>query len=586
MSLPTQTRTAGNGPVCGKRILADAGIPASASTVAIGIFESKYIHSSLAPWCLAAGLRQWAPQLRAVVCESTINRPVEELAQTLYAAQPAVIGLCCYIWNMPQVEALLPLLKEALPDVPVVLGGPEVSWCAPQVLARLPQADYVISGEGEEPFARLCAALCANSAADEIDGVCTRTRPDAPAYLPAGDWPSPYSEEYFAALNGRIAYLETSRGCPFSCAFCLSGRCGSVRFLPMERAKNELLILANSGTQTVKLVDRTFNCDRRRADELWRFIAEEYGRRIPTGVRFHFEIGGDLLDEENLAVLAAMPKGSIQLEIGLQSFHEPTLEAIHRKTDTDRLCRNIRALLAAKNIHVHIDLIAGLPLETPELFAHSFDTAYALEAHQLQLGFLKLLHGAALRESAAQDGCRYAQDPPYEVCETRWYPAAALRQLHCTEDALERLYNSGRFALTLRYILETTALSPYALFAGVGEALREYDTQRTSLDEYTAAVYAYFCALSGVEPAVLRDVMVCDRLASNRTGRLPACLQVQDPAGLKAAAKALPPTAPGVRRGLAVLYTQKSIVWADYTDDTRDIITGRWELHRLPLADR
>lgn len=551
--------------------------------VAIGIFESKYIHSSLAPWCLAAGIRTFAPQLQPAVCESTVNRPVQELAQALIARQPAVIGLCCYIWNMPQVEALLPFLKAALPQIPIVLGGPEVSWCAPQVFERLSDAEYIISGEGEEPFARLCAALVEGTSPDDIPGVCTRLKPDAPAHLPCGEWPSPYSDAYFTALRGRIAYLETSRGCPFRCAFCLSGRCGGVRFLPVERARAELLALANSGAQTVKLVDRTFNCDRRRADELWRFIINEYGKAIPAGVRFHFEIGGDLLDEENLAVLAAAPKGSMQLEIGLQSFHAPTLDAICRKTDTEKLCRNIRALLAAGNLHIHIDLIAGLPLETPELFARSFDTAYALGAHQLQLGFLKLLHGAALRERAEEDGCCYSPAPPYEVYETRWFPAAALRRLHRTEDAVERLYNSGRFTLTLEYLLRSAQLSPFALFEGVGDALQNTDTQVLSLDEYTAAVYAYFCTLPGVDAAALRDVMTCDRLASNRTGRLPVCLQIQDAAGLKAAAKALPPAAAGVRRGLAILYTQKRIVWADYADAAQDAITGRWPLQFLPL---
>ena len=553
-------------------------------TIAIGIFESQYIHSSLAPWCLAAGIRQWTPQLRPVVCESTINRPVEELAEKIIALQPAVIGLSCYIWNMPQVEILLPLLKAALPHIPIVLGGPEVSWRAPQVLTRLQEVDFVISGEGEEPFARLCAALTARTDTADIPGVCSRTRPDAPAHLPDGTWPSPYCQEYFAALDGRIAYLETSRGCPFSCAFCLSGRCGGVRFLPMERTKAELLALAGSGTRTIKLVDRTFNCDRRRADELWRFIAAEYGKGIPKSVRIHFEIGGDLLDEENLAVLAAMPKGSIQLEIGLQSFFEPTLEAIHRKTDTEKLCRNIRTLLAGGNIHVHIDLIAGLPLETPELFAKSFDTAYTLGAHQLQLGFLKLLHGAALREAAGKNGFVYTDVPPYEVTATHWYPAEAMIRLHRTEDALDRLYNSGRFTLTLAFLLETTGLTPFALFERTGEALCHLNPQQLSLDEYTAAVHDFFRTLPGVDAAVLRDIMVCDRLASNRTGRLPTCLQIQDPAGLKAAAKALPPAAPGIRRGLAILYAQNRIVWADYAEDTLDVITERWPLQFQPLS--
>lgn len=551
--------------------------------VALGILESKYIHSSLAPWCLAAGINTWAPRLQPVVVESTINRPVQELAERLYETAPAVIGLCCYIWNIEQVAELAAVLKAALPNTPLVLGGPEVSYCAAEVFARIPQADYIICGEGEEPFARLCSALVAgrHAEAEAVPGVCTPQKPETEPYTPCGDWPSPYTPAYFTALNGRIAYLETSRGCPFRCAFCLSGRCGGVRFLPLERAEQELLALAASGARTIKLVDRTFNCNRSRALHLWRFILAHYGKEIPTEVCFHFEIGGDLLDEECLAVLAQAPAGSMQLEIGLQSFYEPTLTAIHRSADTSQLCRNIRTLLQPGNLHIHIDLIAGLPLETAEQFAQSFNTAYALQAHQLQLGFLKMLYGAELRNNAEKEGYRYAGTAPYEVLETPWLSEQNLKALHNTEDAVDRLYNSGRFALTLKYVLQATQLSPFALFETVGRHIQGAEAQQLSLDEYTARIQHCFTALPGVQTEPLRDALVCDRLASNSTGRLPVCLQKADPVGLKAAAKVLPPQGNGIRRGLALLYAASQIVWVDYSPEARNPVTGRWPLNFL-----
>lgn len=549
--------------------------------VAIGMAASQYIHSGLAPWCLAAGVQTYAPWLRPAVVESTVNRPPQVLAAALAAEKPRVVGLCCYIWNIRFIRELAPLLKAALPGVPLVLGGPEVSYCAAEVFERIPEADYILSGEGEKSFAQLCAALCAGvqPVPGAIGGLCTRSAPDAPPCTPAGDWPAPYTPAYFAALHGRIAYLETSRGCPFSCAFCLSGRCGSVRFLPVERAERELLALAHSGAKTVKLVDRTFNCNKGRALRLWRFILERYGREIPAGVCFHFEIGGDLLDDECIALLRSAPAGSLQLEIGLQSFTPAVLEAVHRTADPDRLCANIRALTEKGNLHVHVDLIAGLPSETLPQFAAGFDRAWALGAQQLQLGFLKLLYGSALRQSAAADGCIYDPEPPYEVFATPALSAAQLQRLHGVADAVDRVHNSGRFSLTLAYALQASGLGPFELFCRLADGLAGRDPCRLSLDEYTALVQAALAAVPGIQPAALRDALVCDRLASNSTGRLPLCLRRYDPAGLKAAAKALPPAAPGTRRGLALLYGSRRAVWADYEAAARSPVTGRWPLH-------
>jgi radical SAM superfamily enzyme YgiQ (UPF0313 family) len=553
----------------------------------ICMLNSKYIHSSLAPWYLLAGAELYCDGAVSVdVVESTINADVAETARLIIEKQPEVVGFCCYIWNVAAVKRLLRLVKEKLPDTVVILGGPEVSYNAEEILKTEPLVDFVISGEGEKPFAMLLNAI-QNAEVRDIPGVCYRTAGQpvvVPPYIADEDPPSPYGKQYFNALNGRIAYLETSRGCAFSCAFCLSGRCGKVRFFDLGRAKEELLLLAGSGARTVKLVDRTFNIDRKRAAEILRFIIERHGGLIPAGNCFHFEVAGDLLDGDTLKLLSTAPKGAIQLEIGLQSFNRKTLEAVNRTTDTGRLKENIRRLVSFGNMHIHIDLIAGLPLEDMNSFAESFDAAFALRPHMLQLGFLKLLHGAPMRESREAFPCRYGKDPPYEVIETPWLSKGELERLRQAEDALDRLYNSGRFRRTVEYLLNN-GCSPLELFCSFGAFAAGYGAKGLSLDAYTAVVYGYFSGLPSVDRTVLRDQMVCDRLATNASGKLPAVLRIED-RGLKRALSLLnehEETRPrrGVGRGAALLYSENALVYADYMD--RDPVTGEYSLKKMRL---
>lgn len=556
------------------------------SDIVICTLNSQYIHSSLAPWCLLAGLKAYGePTAVSMVIEGTINEKVEEVAARIVAVKPQIIGFSCYIWNITAMYQLIELVKQNLPQSFIVLGGPEVSYNIIQVMTKHALVDYCIAGEGERPFALLCNAVLHGESPAGIEGVSYRQGEQivlSEPYIASEDPPSPYTAEYLEALQGRIAYLETSRGCPYSCAFCLSGRCGNARFFDIERAKQELLLLANSGTQTVKLVDRTFNANRKRAVELFRFIIEHYGTVIPNGVCFHFEIAGDILDDETISLLATAPVGAVQLEIGLQSFNPQTLKAIHRKTNVERLKSNIRRIVENGNMHIHIDLIAGLPYEDMESFAQSFDTAYSLQPHMLQMGFLKLLHGAPMREQPENFPCSFSQTPPYQVTQTPWLNSQELEILHAAEQALDRIYNSGRFRRTLAYLLQTLDITPFELFSEFGVFMREQTVMRLSLDEYTASIFTYFCQKTGVDRMILRDIMVCDRLATNASGLLPPVLRI-DNANLKKIKRRLNESddtrqQKGIKRGLEWLYSENCAVYVDYKE--KNSVTGEYKLIR------
>lgn len=625
-------------------------------TAVLCALSAKYVHATLAPWCLAAGVQEYtartacdegAPALRAIVVEGTVNEPQDGVLARILSCAPQAVGLSCYLWNLEKTLALAQGIKQAAPDTVVFLGGPEVSYNAADTLRENAVVDCILSGEGEQSVPALLACLARGDSPDTyvhaIPGLCTRAAVSEPCVL-TGTPPSPYTPAYLQALSGRIAYLETSRGCPFSCAFCLSGRCGAPRWFALEGEHGvfaTLRKLANSGTQTVKLIDRTFNANPAHANAILSFILKHYGGDIPACVCFHFEIAADILREDTLALLAQMPAGAVQLEIGMQSFCEETLAAVRRKTDTARLQSTIRRLIAMGNMHVHIDLIAGLPLEDLHTFAQSFNTGYALGAQMLQLGFLKLLHGAAMREEPEAFPCEYSPRPPYEILRTPWLSEADLALLRLCEDALERVYNSGRFLETAAFALRETGLDAFSFYCALGKAARTEGlaTHHVPLDDYTAFLQRAIFRLLGEhaptgaenkpcrsaenksrrsadtacncaqgafsdtafrsaaapaahrsEPpntapaaALLRDAMVRDRLATNATGRLPAALQIADPA-LASAVKALaqnPGTAPtpGVKRGVALLYGARSICFADYAE--KNPVTNRYALREV-----
>lgn len=542
--------------------------------------NSKYIHSSLAPWCLFVSCKKHCCSgIGLKVTEGTINEKEETVLSRILFEKPDVLSFSCYIWNITRVLSLCEKIKAFSPETKIILGGPEVSYNQKEVLENNPAVDYIVSGAGEVSIPKLINSIYLGSK-DSILAVSYRTEtgihvdktePETDESI------SPYCEEYFNSLQGRIAYIESSRGCPFSCAFCLSGRLGKVRYIDLERVKNEMVRLSAMGAKTVKFVDRTFNCHKERAGEILKFIYEQYGRAIPTDTCFHFEIAADLLDSKLFEIIEKLPEGSVQFEVGIQSFNEATLKAINRKTDINKVTENIKKLIAFGNCHVHIDLIAGLPEEDFESFINGFNKAYELKANMLQLGFLKILKGSPMAENREKYPCEYSLTPPYEVISTPWITNEELRKLHTAENELERLYNSGRFRRTLDYVLSQSGITPYDLFFGLGEYLKQNNlTGSIPLDKYTNIVFDYFLSLEGIEKTKLRNRMIYDRIASNNSGVIPEKLKVSDP-NLKKVMnfiKEKNPPQKSVNRTVAILYGENKAIYCDYI--LRDKVTGEY----------
>ena len=572
--------------------------------------NSQYIHSALAPWSLAAAVQDRSALPHTLrVEDANINQPPEEVARRLCTGAPDLIGLCCYIWNAAYLRRLLPLLRTMLPKAILVAGGPQASFDCADFWAKHPQFDYLLAGEGEVSFPMLLDALADAKDPSGVPGLVCKTDVGLvqnPPPAPVSELSDPYTPAYFEALQGRIAYLEGSRGCPFHCAFCLSGREDRLRQFPLLQTLDRALRLAKSGCRTIKFVDRTFNADLRRAKEIWRFlICRSKDGEIPEGVCFHFEVGADLFDAESIALLAGAPAGLFQFEAGLQSFSPKTLETVARTADNDRICANLLALREPGNIHLHIDLIAGLPYEDAATFAAGFDRAFALGPHQLQLGFLKLLQGSPLWNQAAALGLQFDPEPPYAVTSTRWLSTADLARLRDAEWALDRLHNSGRYPRTLTELLDRWqggALAFFAAFAGFCRAMGL--TDHPPQDQIAEQLFSFGRALAGMSELRLRDLLCMDLLACRRGGKLPAFLRREDPdfgriAPLLRAGRAdgVYPELAGARerfsRGLlrfCILYSGvgccgggHTLVFADHR--RADPVSGQYPLISLPLEE-
>ena len=492
--------------------------------IIISCLNSKYVHASLSPWCLLAGVREFSENTYDIsVAESTINGDITDFADKIINEKPDVVSFSTYIWNLTKTVELCRIIKNNV-ECKIVLGGPEVAYRQADVLRKYDFIDFVLSGEGEWTFPDFLDNI--NGDLSSVSGLTYRESGEI-VTIPEKEYtdtpPSPFTDEFFKNLNGRISYIETSRGCPYRCAFCLSGRCSPLRFFDLEQVKGDILKLANSGTQTVKFVDRTFNANADRANEILLFIKENYGTEIPRNVCFHFEIAGDILRESTLGILSSMPKGAVQLEIGMQSFNEETLRIINRKTDTKKLIRNIKKLISFDNMHIHIDLIAGLTGENLESFKNSFNIGYSLNAHMLQMGFLKLLYGAEMRENSEKYPCTFVDEPPYEVTSTPWLSTEEIRMLKNCEDAVDRLYNSGRFLYTLKYLIDDVEIAPFDVFNEFGNAV---DGNKMPLSEYARKLCLFF--EDKCDKEILRKKILCDLLCSSSSVQIPDILKRKD----------------------------------------------------------
>ncbi|MDD3244226.1 MAG: DUF4080 domain-containing protein [Eubacteriales bacterium] len=498
--------------------------------------NSRYIHASLAPWCLKAACSGLPVQID--VLDLCINQPREQLLRAIAETQPDVLGFSCYIFNISLVRRLIPALRLVLPDCYFFMGGPEVSFDALEQLQALPQVDAVVSGEGEVPVRALLADLL-NGAAHVHPGITLRTDagfdalpPEMPVALPA--LPSPYTPEMLRAMRGKIAYYEASRGCPFRCSYCLSHLSAGTRSQEENRVRRELLALAASGARQIKFVDRTFNASRERAMSIWQFLLDERGKGIPANMNFHFEAAPDLFTEEMFTLLAQAPAGYFQLEIGIQTFYEETLKSIHRTMDIALCKATIRRLAAMGNLHIHVDLIAGLPGESLDDFRGNVNAALALRPHCLQLGFLKLLKGSRMREQAEELGYRWDPEPPYEVLSTPWIGYAELGELKMIDWACDHFYNSGRFAFTLSYATEH-GFTPYQLLHALGKAGRAQGLTDQGISAQRCSALLLDTLLPVLDGELLCDLLKIDWLCSDNTGNLPPHLSRIESAAVKRA---------------------------------------------------
>ena len=431
--------------------------------------NAKYIHSNLAVYSLRAAAGSIRNQVE--LAEFTINHRTEEILRDIYRRKPDVLFFSCYIWNMVYVTELTAECKQVMPEVPIWLGGPEVSYDAEEFLRIHPEVDGILCGEGEDSFRRLGECYVNHKIDTEqlsrIPGLVFRKKDSIQANPPVSrvdlnTLPFPY--ETLTDFENRIIYYESSRGCPFSCSYCLSSIDKSVRFRSPELVLPELQFFLDRRVPQVKFVDRTFNCRKSHAMTIWQYLLEH-----DNGVtNFHFEIAADLLDEEEIELISRMRPGLIQLEIGVQSTNLKTLEAICRKTNLAKLREVVAKVREGNNIHQHLDLIAGLPFEDYESFGQSFNDVYAMEPDQLQLGFLKVLKGSQMCRESEKYGIIRRAFPPYEVLGTPWLPFSDLLRLKMIEEMVENYYNSHQFDETLKTLIPRFP-SAFAFFEQLAE---------------------------------------------------------------------------------------------------------------------
>ncbi len=491
----------------------------------VGI-NAKYIHSNPAIYSLQAYAGK---EYREIIesAEYTINNRKEEILADIYRRKPDIIGFSCYIWNFDMIQALLLEIPKILPGTDIWLGGPEVSFEGPEIFTDYPMLAGIMSGEGEGTFKELLDYYQGDSDKTlfQIEGLLLRE-----GYTPKRKMldmnEMPFLYENVKQLQHKIIYYESARGCPFRCSYCLSSIDKTVRLRSIHKVKEELQFFLDEKVPQVKFIDRTFNCNHDHAISIWRYILEN-----DNGVtNFHFEIAADIMTGEEIHLLKAMRPGLLQLEIGVQSTHQKTLQEINRYADTDHIAGVVEKLREKGNIHIHLDLIAGLPFEDYDTFVNSFNEVYDMKPHQLQLGFLKVLKGSPMAEHAEEYGIAYQAKPPYEVLYTKWISYEELLKLKQIEEMVEIYYNSNQFGQTLSILAEKFK-SPFAMF----EMLAAYYEKMDYFLQPPARGYRYqvlFAFAKEVDPErseLYRELLTYDfYLRENAKSRPDFCRDISD----------------------------------------------------------
>ncbi|WP_105310393.1 B12-binding domain-containing radical SAM protein [Dorea sp. Marseille-P4042] len=444
--------------------------------------NAKYIHSNLAVYCLRAYAEKNMPQdvnVQIELAEYTINQNRDEVLKDIYRRQAEMICFSCYIWNLDYVESMIRDVKKVMKDVIIWAGGPEVSYDSRETLGRLPELTGVMKGEGEKTFAKLCKVYGKRSETSElsleqIDGITFRcpdgTICERPWRVPMDLSEVPFVYHDMKKFENKIIYYETSRGCPFSCSYCLSSIDKRLRFRSLDLVFNELQFFLDHKVPQVKFVDRTFNCKHDHAMAIWEYI-QEHDNGITN---FHFEVAADLLNDEEIRLIRQMRPGLIQLEIGVQSTNTDTIREIRRTMRLEEVREHVARIKEKGNIHQHLDLIAGLPYEDIKSFRKSFDDVYSMRPDQLQLGFLKVLKGSYMQEMQQEYELRYKDEPPYEVLSTKWLPYSDVIELKGIEEMVEIYYNSGQFTHVVEALVKNYA-SAYQMYQDLWQYYEEHD---------------------------------------------------------------------------------------------------------------
>lgn len=451
--------------------------------IVLAAINAKYIHSNLAVYSLRAYAQQYKDEIQ--IAEYTINQQIDDILMDLYKKKPDVLCFSCYIWNLSYVEELIREFGKIFPSVPIWVGGPEVSYDTKDVLERLPEVTGVIFGEGEKTFLEVVEYYHGKDVKlSEIKGIAYRGEEGQflqnswREVMDLSEVPIVYHD--MADFKNKIIYYESSRGCPFSCSYCLSSIDKCLRFRKLELVEKELQFFIDEKVPQVKFVDRTFNCNHKHAIEIWKYI-KEHDKGITN---FHFEVAADLLNEEELELIESMRPGLIQLEIGVQSTNEQTIREIRRTMRFEEVARIVQRINQGENVHQHLDLIAGLPYEDMESFQKSFDDVYRLHPEQLQLGFLKVLKGSYMESQKERYGLVYKSRPPYEVLYTKWLSYEEMMQLKSVEEMVEVYYNSRQFSYCLRKLEEEYA-SPFVLYQGLGRYYENHELHLMSHSRIT-----------------------------------------------------------------------------------------------------